>query len=83
MASLLWSDECPECREPQVPGWYGRDPLHDGNGNYYVGNYCPHCEALLFRSRPSGAEGRLSEHLEAVATFDEEPPGDIEDVETF
>lgn len=83
MTNSLWPEECQECGEPQVPGWYVRYPLHDGNGNYYLGNYCPHCEALLFKSRPSGADGQLTEHLEHVATLDEDPPDDIEDVETF
>lgn len=82
MESRLFPDECTECDASILVCGY-LVPTHNGNGKYYLGNYCPDCEELINRLRPETGGWRLPEHLEDVAVIDENLPDDIEEMETF
>ncbi|NGM71363.1 hypothetical protein G6M89_20585 [Natronolimnobius sp. AArcel1] len=58
-----------------IPANFVFHPLHDGEGNYYVGHNCPHCGEILYRSRAAG-DVELADHAKDRAELDPDPPAD-------
>lgn len=67
--------DCPECNTPLIPPNFILHPLHDGEGNYYIGINCPHCGGVLYRARSAGGE-EPPEHVKEQAERDPDPPAD-------
>lgn len=68
--------DCSGCGVPLMPFNLIFRPLHDGDGNYYVGHRCPHCGEIIERSRPASGED-LASHAKEDAVLDANPPEDL------
>ena len=73
--------DCPGCGTPLIPFNFGVKPLHDNEENYYVGHTCPHCDEILYRSKPASGE-EMADHAKESTGLDPDPPADIDDLET-
>ncbi|QCC57305.1 hypothetical protein NP511_22580 (plasmid) [Natrinema thermotolerans] len=62
-----------------IPANFVLQPLHNGEGNYYVGHNCPHCGEILYRSHSAGDE-ELADHAKEHAELDPDPPADLDEL---
>jgi len=79
-----WTDEgwantydCPDCALKNISRYVSK-AIHDDDGNYYVGECCPHCGAILFRSEALDEE--LTERFKKKAELDENPPEELNEL---
>lgn len=79
LASIAARD-CHGCGTMLVPINLVIRPLHDGEGNFYVGHSCPHCGYVMRRSR--GEERELAGHAKEAAELDANPPDDPSEIDT-
>lgn len=72
--------DCPGCEALLTLVNFVRQPLHDGEGNYYRAYLCPHCGEVLYRLRIPDTE-ELTDEAKADAERDPEPPENLESLD--